>query len=136
MTGTQDIQTVLTEEEAAKFTIEYTLGGWAATAAADATQAVCDLLNIDPEGIYLIEYGGSDCEIQKGSTFSPVVGIPFTVRKANARGGFGPKAGEAPQGIEETVSDEMPKVMKIFRDGQVYIVRDGKSFNVMGAEIK
>ena len=142
LTGTQDIQTVLTEEEAAKFTIEYTLGGWAATAKAEATQAEAETeaSQLDPDGIYLIESEGEFQAIIKGSEFMDKFalydGKVYTIRKANARGGFGPKAGEAPQGIEETVSHEMPKVMKIFRDGQVYIVRDGKSFNVMGAEIK
>ena len=63
-------------------------------------------------------------------------GKVYTIRKANARGGFGPKAGEAPQGIEETVSHEMPKVMKIIRNGQVVIIRDGKAFGILGTEIK
>ncbi len=133
--ATQNIETVLSADDAATYTMENTLGAWASTAAEDATQAVCDLLNIDPEGIYLIEYGGSDCEIQKGSTFSPVVGIPFSVRKANARGGFGWKAGEEPtEGITNTeVSNS--KVIKTVRDGQLIIIRDNKEYNVLGAQL-
>ena len=129
--ATKDIETVLSAEQAAAYTMEYTLGDWAATAAADATQAVCDLLNIDPEGIYLIEYGGSDCEIQKGSTFSPGLGVPFTVRKANARGGFGLKAGETPkEGIENTaVSNEATKIIE---NGKVFVLRNGVKYSVLG----
>ena len=129
--ATKDIETILSAEQAAAYTMESTLGTWAATAAADATQAVCDLLNIDPEGIYLIEYGGSDCEIQKGSTFSPVACIPFTVRKANARGGFGLKAGETPkEGIENTaVSNEATKIIE---NGKVFVLRNGVKYSVLG----
>jgi len=133
--ATQNIETVLSADQAAAYTMESTLGAWASTAAEDALQAVCDLENIDPEGIYLIEYGGSDCEIQKGSTFSPVVGIPFTVRKANARGGFGLKAGEEqPSGVEQTEANNS-QITKIVRDGQVVIVRDHKEYTVLGHEL-
>ena len=60
----------------------------------------------------------------------------ITVRKANARGGFGLKAGEEPQGVENTKSAEAKKAVKVFRDGQVVILRDGREFNVLGAELK
>jgi hypothetical protein len=95
---------------------------------------------LDPDGIYLIESEGEFQAIIKGSEFMDKFalydGKVYTIRKANARGGFGPKAGEAPQGIEETVSHEMPKVIKIIRDGQVIIVRGEKEYSIFGQEVK
>jgi len=70
----------------------------------------------------------------KGEVFPEGSGI--TVRKANARGGFGLKAGEEPQGVENTKAAEAKKAVKVFRDGQVVILRDGREFNVLGAELK
>ena len=61
-------------------------------------------------------------------------GKTYTLRKANARGGFGLPAGNDPQGVENTAAEAV-KVQKIVRDGQVIIVRDGKTYNVLGAEL-
>ena len=135
---TQDIETVLSAEAAAVYTMEYTLGNWAADAAADATQAVCDLENIEDDAVYLVEALTGHAELMlgsklKGEVFPEESGI--TVRKANARGGFGLKAGEEDQheGISHT--DCGCKTEKIIRDGQVVIVRDGKEYNVLGAQL-
>ena len=132
--ATQNIETVLSAEAAAVYTMEYTLGAWAATAAADAAQAVAETETLEADGIYLIEYE-DHCEIVKGSEFAPLPGVDHSVRKANARGGFGLKAGEEQkEGIDNTAASNC-KIEKIVRDGQVVIVRDGKEFNVLGAEL-
>lgn len=137
--ATRDIETVLTAEGAATYTMEYTLGEWAATAKTDATQAVCDLKNIEDEGIYLVEALNGNAELMPGAQLKAEV-FPedsgITVRKANARGGFGWKAGEEPQGIENATAAEAVKAVKVIRNGQVVIVRDGREFNVLGAELK
>ena len=138
--GTVQMETVLTAEQAATYTMEYTLGTWAATAAADATQAVCeDLDNIDPNGIYLIECKETKTPyIVKGIENWPE-GCEYTIRKANARGGFGWKAGEVsvdPTGCEQVKSDELRvKSGKILRDGRVIIVRDGRMYDILGNEL-
>ncbi|MBQ3997913.1 MAG: hypothetical protein II644_01090, partial [Paludibacteraceae bacterium] len=138
--ATQDIQTVLTADEAATYTMEYTLGEWAATAKADATQAVCDLNNIDPAGAYLIEDANGQCFVVTGvvvqDTMDQGAMENLTVRKANARGGFGAPAGEEDpkEGLENTAAKN-GNIQKIFRDGQVVIVRDGKEYNILGAEL-
>jgi hypothetical protein len=133
------METVLSAERAAELTMEYTLGEWAATAKADATQAVCDLKNIEDEAIYLVEAQNGNAELMLGSQLKEEV-FPedsgTTVRKANARGGFGWKAGEEPQGIENATAAEAVKAVKVIRNGQVVIVRDGREFNVLGAELK
>lgn len=130
--ASKQMNTILSAEEAARFTMDYTLGEWSSTAKEDAEQVVCDLNNIEADGIYLIEYEGGDCEIQNGSTFSPSVGIPFTVRKANARGGFGWRAGEEPHdGLDNTDACNC-KVEKFIREGQLIIVKNNKEYNVYG----
>ena len=139
--ATQDIETVLSAENAAARTMEWTLGDWSATAKADATQAVCELTaeELEPNGIYLVEGDGAFAGIILGSEFMDRFalydGVNYTVRKANARGGFGLKAGEEPhEGITNTeVSND--QVKKIVRDGQVVIVRDNKEYNVLGAQL-
>ena len=132
------METILTAEQAATYTIGYTLGEWAESAQADATQAVCDLENIEDDAVYLVEALNGHAELMlgsqlKGEVFPEESGI--TVRKANARGGFGLKAGEEDQheGISHT--DCGCKTEKIIRDGQVVIVRDGKEYNVLGAQL-
>ena len=130
----QTLETVISAEGAALRTMEETLGDWAAQAKEDAKQAEAeDLANIDPNGIYLIECGESQAPyLVKGPEAWPE-GCNYTVRKANARGGFGPKAG-ASTAIENTqVSNS--QVVKIIRNGQLLIIRDQKAYNVLGAEL-
>jgi hypothetical protein len=141
--ATQNIETVLTADQAAAYTMSYTLGDWSATAAADATQAVCEATaaQFEPNGIYLVEADGEFAAIILGSEFmdrfAVYDGVNYTVRKANARGGFGLKAGEQQPGeAVEQVSDSQATTTKILRNGQVLIQRDGRMFNMLGTEIK
>ena len=136
--ATQDIETVLSADQAATYTMESTLGAWASTAANDAKQAVCDLENIEDDAVYLVEALNGNAELMlgsklKGEVFPEDSGI--AVRKANGRGGFGLPAGEEPQGVENTASASNEQVKKMIRDGQVVIVRDGKEFNVLGTQL-
>lgn len=141
--ATQNIETVLTADQAAAYTMSYTLGDWSATAAADATQAVCEATaaQFEPNGIYLVEADGEFAAIILGSEFmdrfAVYDGVTYTVRKANARGGFGLKAGEQQPGeAVEQVSDSQATTTKILRNDQVLIQRDGRMFNMLGTEIK
>jgi len=135
------METILTADQAAVYTMEYTLGSWAAQAEADAKQAVCEekAEDLEPDAIYLAETEGEFVMLLKGSEFFDKLalydGKVYTLRKANARGGFGPKAGGSPEeGIENaTVSNS--QVEKIIRDGQLIIVRDGKQYNAQGAQL-
>lgn len=135
--ATKDIETVWNAEKAATYTMAYTLGAWAETAAKEAEQAVCDLENIEDEAVYLVEAQNGNAELMsgaklKGEVFPEDSGI--TVRKANTRGGFGAKAGEEPvSAIENTAAGN--KTIKMMRDGQIVIVRGNKEFNVLGAQL-
>ena len=137
------METVLTADQAATYTPDYTLGTWANTAVQDATQAVCEATaaQFEPNGIYLVEADGLFAGIILGSEFmdrfAVYDGVNYTVRKANARGGFGLKAGEQqPDEAVEQVSDSQATTTKILRNGQVLIQRDGRMFNMLGTEIK
>ncbi len=131
--ATREIETVLTEEQAAVYTVENTLGDWAATAEADAKQAEADLVNIDDDGIYLVETE-EGCEIVKGSELTEVA-EGASIRKANARGGFGKSAGKNQPEAVENVESEASRATKIFRNGQLVIIRDGKTYNALGAQL-
>lgn len=128
--ATKDIETVLSAEQAAAYTMEYTLGDWAATAKADATQAVA--LPIAEGGIYLVENPDGNCFITTSEILYMADLVPgATIRRANARGGFGLKTGETPkEGIENTaVSNEATKIIE---NGKVFVLRNGVKYSVLG----
>lgn len=135
--ATREIETILTAEQAAAYTMQYTLGDWTQTALDDARQVVCDLQNIEDDAIYLVEALNGNAELMLGSqlkneVFPEDAGI--TVRKANRRGGFG----AADQQVDTEAIDNCAcsqKAMKIIRDGQLVIVRDNKEYNVLGAQL-
>jgi len=132
----KQMETILTADDAATYTMGYTLGAWASTAEADAKQAVVETEGYEETGIYLVELlDDGSCSIVTGKELNAEVMLPgVTIRKANARGGFGKVAGDPGQGVENTAA-EAQKVQKIIRDGQVIIVRDGKEFNVLGTQL-
>ena len=134
----KQMETILTAEQAATYTMEYTLGAWAETAKADATQAVVEKDGYEETGIYLVELlDDGSCSIVTGADLNAEVMLPgVSIRKANARGGFGLKAGEEPQGVENTKAAEAKKAVKVFREGQVVIVRDGKEYSILGTEVR
>lgn len=135
------METVLSADQAATYTMDYTLGNWASTAKADATQAVCEKewSDLDPNAVYMAEEDGVFVMLLKGSEINQLMvydGKTYTLRKANARGGFGLPAGEDPEGVENTAADtKNGKVQKIFRNGHVVIIRDGKEYNALGIEL-
>ena len=139
--ATKNLETVISAEQAAAFTMDYTLGSWSATAAADATQAECEkaAADFEPNGIYLVEGDGEFAGIILGSEFMDKFalynGVKYTVRKANARGGFGAPVNGDETGIEDVLSGKV-QTTKILRNGQVVIIRDGKAFGILGTEIK
>ncbi|MCQ2204827.1 MAG: pectinesterase family protein [Bacteroidales bacterium] len=66
------------------------LGDWAATAKAATVQAIADPQAIDADALYLVEdKDGNFVTIVKGEDFDADANAENTIRKANARGGFG-----------------------------------------------
>lgn len=163
--ATQDIETVLSEENAAKFTIEYTLGSWAETAKKDAKQVRKNVMLEDgvlrwnpcDAGVYLVFiHSVPYCITTETSIDLNTIDMEkirdlyelyygrrdieptaeYYVRFANGRGGFGPAV--YPWDMPEGLSNtgvSNSKTTKIVRDGQVVIVRDDKEYTVLGNEL-
>lgn len=86
-TGNKKMETILTEEEAKEYALDKFFTNWdPASIAAQATVETGEQ-KIDAEAFYLIENNGEFIAIVKGSNISTYT--TGTVRKANARGGFG-----------------------------------------------
>ena len=120
--------------------MENTLGEWAATAKADATQVECekDWSDLDPNAVYLAECEGEFVKLIKGSGINELMvydGKTYTLRKANARGGFGLPAEKQPTGVENTAAEAV-KVQKIFRNGQLIIIKNNNEYNALGGLVK
>ena len=84
-TGNNTMETVLSAEEAQEYALDKFFTDWAP--AAIAAQETVDTENLDPEAVYLVENNGAFVALVKGSALSAYT--QGTIRKANARGGFG-----------------------------------------------
>lgn len=92
-TGDKSFETILSDEEAAEFTIEKIFGEWAPDQI--AAQVTTDINADLTADCYLICITGSQPEVVTTEELSDRVGnlaegISATVRAANSRGGFGP----------------------------------------------
>lgn len=86
--GNKTMETVLTDEEAKEFTLDKFFTDW--NPAEVAAQAEVDAANFDAEATYLVEKDGKFVALIKGTDLSSY--SEGTIRKANARGGFGAAA--------------------------------------------
>ena len=84
-TGNNKMETILTEEEAKEYALDKFFANW--NPAAIAAQETVVPGQIDAESMYLVENNGKFAAIVKGSDIASYTA--GTVRKANARGGFG-----------------------------------------------
>ena len=163
--GETQMETVLSADRAAELTMEYTLGEWAATAAAETKQVKKNVSfedgvlswNASEEGVYLVYIHSipycitseTSIDVTKISMdeikdmyeiyFGNRDMMPtadYYVRFANGRGGFGP-AVHAWDKPEgiEDTAAEAVKATKIMRDGQVIIVRDNREYTVFGTQL-
>ena len=104
-TGNNTMETVLSAEEAQEYALDKFFTDWAP--AAIAAQETIDIENFDPEAVYLVENNGAFVALVKGSALSAYT--QGTVRKANARGGFGAAADlSLVTGIKNAASMEQP----------------------------
>ena len=87
-TGNNTMETVLSAEEAQEYALDKFFTDWAP--AAIAAQETIDTENFEPEAVYLVENNGAFVALVKGAALSAYT--QGTVRKANARGGFGAAA--------------------------------------------
>ena len=104
-TGNNTMETVLSAEEAQEYALDKFFTDW--NPAAIAAQETIDTENFDPEAVYLVENNGAFVALVKGSALSAYT--QGTVRKANARGGFGAAADlSLVTGIRNAASMEQP----------------------------
>ena len=87
-TGNNTMETVLSAEEAQEYALDKFFTDW--NPAAIAAQETINTENFDPEAVYLVENNGAFVALVKGSALSAYT--QGTIRKANARGGFGAAA--------------------------------------------
>ena len=157
------LETILDASALETYSIENVLGEWAATAQAAVKQAAApkatisgNTISITPAdggdtGIYLIEEkNGGFVALVQGDTYvipeleagSIDLGITdavaYTVRAANAMGGFGEAADVTIEtGISEVNAENAAAVAegKIVANGKVLILKNGKKFTAAGAEM-
>lgn len=104
-TGNNTMETVLSAEEAQEYALDKFFTDW--NPAAIAAQETVDTENLDPEAVYLVENNGAFVALVKGSALSAYT--QGTLRKANARGGFGAAADlSLVTGIRNAASMEQP----------------------------
>ena len=104
-TGNNTMETVLSAEEALEYALDKFFTDW--NPAAIAAQETIDTENFEPEAVYLVENNGAFVALVKGSALSAYT--QGTVRKANARGGFGAAADlSLVTGIKNAASMEQP----------------------------
>lgn len=84
-TGNNTMETVLSAAEAQEYALDKFFTDW--NPAAIAAQETIDTENFEPEAVYLVENNGAFVALVKGAALSAYT--QGTVRKANARGGFG-----------------------------------------------
>ena len=104
-TGNNTMETVLSAEEAQEYALDKFFTDW--NPAAIAAQETIDTENLAPEAVYLVENNGAFVALVKGSALSAYT--QGTIRKANARGGFGAAADlSLVTGIKNAASMEQP----------------------------
>lgn len=100
-TGNREYETVLTDEEAAQYTIENIYGEWAPDQTAAQAVITCDEDLLNPEGVYLVT---APAEVEEAQGFYEIItaaefeegkqmmknGDSLILRAQNSRGGFGP----------------------------------------------
>ena len=137
--ATREIETILSADQAAQFTIDLTLGEWAATAQEETQQIElrCDdgEWSGAPEGTaYLIKKDGVLTLSAELPEWKGEEGL--IVRAANKRGGFGaPAIYISHEGIDNI---EQPSLVsqKVFINGVLYIERNNHLYDATGRLVK
>ena len=148
--GNREMETILSNDEAAQFTVGNIFGEWAPDqiAAQDTVNdAILDgctgtLYILGYSDAYLLECEGAQPILVTGNgTWAEDTGYiwdditKITVRAANGRGGFGPAKVARYEAALNNV-DEDVKVLKLIENGQVVILRDGVKYNTLGTVIR
>lgn len=139
--GNLELETILTDEQAAEYDYTTILGSWnpAAEAAQEALQYTIEGGNMiwdETEATVFLKETSTGVEIV--TSLPMVVEEGVTYRAANARGGFGSVAVEkgTSTAIGSIASDSASKgARKYIENGRVVIEKEGVKFDVMGKRL-
>ncbi len=119
--GNNEFETVLSDDEAAQYTVANIFGEWA------PDKIAAQVTDKDKGSVFLVD--------GKITTDHPTEG---KFRIANTRGGFGPEVDASTATAIETVTfpTTMNAPKKFFKDEKLVILKNGKTYNVAGQELK
>ncbi len=119
--GNNEFETVLSDDEAAQYTVANIFGEWA------PDKIAAQVTDKDKGSVFLVD--------GKITTNRPTEG---KFRIANTRGGFGPEVDASTATAIETVTfpTTMNAPKKFFKDEKIVILKNGKTYNVAGQELK
>lgn len=119
--GNNEFETVLSDDEAAQYTVANIFGEWA------PDKIAAQVTDKDKGSVFLVD--------GKITTDRPTEG---KFRIANTRGGFGPEVDASTATAIETVTfpTTMNAPKKFFKDEKIVILKNGKTYNVAGQELK
>lgn len=146
-TSTNKYTPVLTDEQAAAFTVRNVLGGtdaWDAAAMAAQVAAPANVtLNstviawdaVEDAKLYVVLKDGKFLAQTTATTYSLTESGQYTVKAANRFGGLG--AASASVTYKSTATsmenaEDHVQCTKIMKDGQLLILRDGKTYTIIG----
>ena len=149
-TSTNSYTPVLTDEQAAAFTVHNVLGGtdaWDAAALAaqvDApTSVVLNGVDMTWEAVvdaklYVVLKDGEFFAQTTATTYSLTESGKYTVKAANRFGGLGAVSTEVtykPTATSMENAEDHVQCTKIMKDGQLLILRDGKTYTIIGKQL-
>lgn len=149
-TSTNSYKPVLTDEQAAAFTVRNVLGGTDAwDAAALATQVAAPtsvVLNgvdltweaVEDAKLYVVLKDGKFLAQTTATTYSLTESGQYTVKAANRFGGLGAASAEVtykPTATSMENAEDHVQCTKIMKDGQLLILRDGKTYTIIGKQL-
>ena len=119
--GNNEFETVLSDDEAAQYNVANIFGEWA------PDKIAAQVTDKDKGSVFLVD--------GKITTDRPTEG---KFRIANTRGGFGPEVDASTATAIETVTfpTTMNAPKKFFKDEKIVILKNGKTYNVAGQELK
>ena len=149
-TSTNSYTPVLTDEQAAAFTVHNVLGGtdaWdAAALAAQVAAPTSVVLNgvdltweaVEDAMLYVVLKDGKFLAQTTATTYSLTESGKYTVKAANRFGGLGAASAEVtykPTATSMENAEDHVQCTKIMKDGQLLILRDGKTYTIIGKQL-
>jgi len=151
-TSTNTYVPVLTDDEAASFSVRSVLGGedaWDAAAQAALLSAPANVAvsvdgNLtwdaaDDALCYVVLKDGAYLTNVATNSFAVTASGAYSVKAANCFGGLGIASAAVNYTDKPTAIDNANAIIqatKVVRNGQLFIIRDGKTYTAQGAEVK